>query len=111
MHSFASATREDTRNDAVRRMFGRAPKQALLVFDPTFAALSLYVAVTAGAGWLRVAALALLGARALVELTAWARPHRWAPALRWLLGIGLVAISGGPRSPMLPFMLIGMVSW
>src|SRR6266542_253563 len=106
-----SSSFEQMRADAVRRMFGRAPKHALLVFVPTFAVLSLYVAWTAGTVWLRAFALALLGGIAVLETIVAFGPRPWAPAVRWLLGLGLVAISGGAKSPALPFILIGLVSW
>ncbi len=99
---------EQIRTDALRRMFARTPRLALLVFEPTFAGLCVYVAVTAVANWLRFAALGLLVA--VVAVNVIPKPRVLEPPLRWLLGIGLIAMTGGPLSPFLPFLPMSNLS-
>ena len=100
---------EQIRADAVRRMFARTPRLAMLIFEPTFAVLSLYVACTTADPWRRSLSLALLSALVLVNLLQLHKPIR--VSLRWLIGVGLVAITGGAESPLLPFLLIAVLSY
>jgi signal transduction histidine kinase len=101
---------EAIRAGAVGRMFARSPKLALLVFEPTMAVLCLWVVFSAMETWRHVVAIALLVV--MVGMNLW-RTHQpaTAKALRWLIGIGLIAITGGPLSPIAPFLLISALSF
>jgi signal transduction histidine kinase len=103
---------EAIRAGAVGRMFARSPKLALLVFEPTMAGLCLWVICTAGENWRRVTAIVLLAALVAVNLNL-LRGHQVAftKSVRWLIGIGLVAITGGPLSPIAPFLVISSLSF
>jgi two-component system sensor histidine kinase HydH len=98
---------EQIRTDAVRRMFARTPRLAILIFEPTFAGLCLYTAFTAVAPWRFGVALGLLAGIVAVNLLPTRRVLEH--SLRWLLGIGLVAISGGVESPFMPFLLLSVL--
>jgi len=88
-------------------MFGSTPSLAALVFGPPFAGLCLYTAFTAVETWRRVGAIVLLAGVVAVNLIR--KPQVLVPTIRWVLGICLVAISGGAESPLLPFLLISVL--
>src|SRR5437773_7971091 len=94
---------EQIRGDAVRRMFARKSWLAMAIFEPTFAGLALWVACTAHEPWRRGIAIALLIALFPVNHLIPKRRTKATVPLRWLLGVGLIAITGGPLSPMLPY--------
>src|SRR5262245_2183723 len=101
---------EQCRADAVGQMFARSPRLAMVIFEPTFAGLCVYVAFTAVEGWRRGMALGLLAALVAINLFHVWRTGRVAAGLRWSLGIALIAITGGAESPLLPFILISVLS-
>ncbi|MCU1282112.1 MAG: Sensor protein [bacterium] len=101
---------EAFRADAVGRMFARTRWLVLLILEPTLAGLCIYVASTAVEAWRRDAAIGLFAALVLINVVLLGKPTRLGVPARWALGIGLIAISGGPLSPLLPVLLISAVS-
>ena len=101
---------ETIRMDACERMFARTPRLAMLVFEPTFAVLGLFVAFTAVEPWRRGAALALIASLVAMNLFDRNRSNPRSVAMHWFLAVGLIAITGGPLSPALPILVIGAVS-
>jgi signal transduction histidine kinase len=103
---------EAIRAGAVGRMFARSPKLALLVFEPTMAGMCLWVIFTAGENWRRVTAIVLLAALVAMNFNLLrAQNVTITKTVRWLIGISLVALTGGPLSPIAPFLLISSLSF
>jgi two-component system, NtrC family, sensor histidine kinase HydH len=98
------------RAEAVGRMFARTRWLVLLVLEPTLAGMCVYVAWTAVEIWRRDAAIGELVSIVLINLLLLGKPIRFGVPARWALGIGIIAISGGPLSPLLPVLLISALS-
>jgi signal transduction histidine kinase len=94
---------EEIRSQTIRRLFTRTPKFGMLLFEPILAAFALYGAWTGGQLH-RVLALGLLVT--VVAVNLFRVPHMKYPAVRYLLTMAVVAVSGGIASPLLPFLLI-----
>jgi signal transduction histidine kinase len=101
---------ESIRASAIGRMFSRSPKLAMVVFEPTMAGLCLWVVFAAPESWRRITGLVVLAALVAMNLVP-KMPAAVTKALRWVLGITLVAITGGPMSPLAPFLLISALSF
>jgi signal transduction histidine kinase len=83
-------------------MFGRK-HLAMVVMELTIAGLAIYTAITTRAVGIRFAAIGLLVAVLAVNAI---QRLRQIPALRWVLLMALIAITGGADSPLQPFLLI-----
>ncbi|MDB4969716.1 MAG: Sensor protein, partial [Myxococcales bacterium] len=99
------------RADAVGRTFARTKWLSLLIFEPTLVGLSIYVALTAAEAWRRDAVIGGLAALLLLNLFILGKPPRFGAPLRWAMGMSLIAITGGPSSPLLPVLAILAVSF
>lgn len=101
---------EALRADAVDRVFARARWLALLIFEPTFVGLAIYVALTAGEAWRRNTAIGQLAAVVVLNVCLFGKPPRIGGPVRWAMAMSLIAITGGPSSPLLPVLVIFAVS-
>ena len=102
---------EQIRGDAVRRMFSRKSWLAMVIFEPTFAGLALWVLCTSHDAWRSGVAIGLLVALVPINHFIPKRHSKLMVPLRWMLGVALIAITGGPLSPMLPYLLMSVVSF
>jgi signal transduction histidine kinase len=91
-------------------MFVRKPRLARLVLEPTFAAICIHVGFTAPEVWRRGVAFGLLGALLAVSFSGVADEPPMFGWARWVLGVGLIVVTGGIESPVLPFMLITVLA-